>query len=133
MAKVFVFQTCDKDYTNRLVDRLVTKVADGCKWIRETAYPYYNWTFQDTTGSDEEGTARKGNWVCSILRIYDPAEQGESGHISDINILLSPINLTDIPALRCMSRTNLRSTSMCIRTQCGDAKTWFLSGYYRSK
>lgn len=63
------------------------------------------------------------------LHICIPAEQGESGHISDINILLSLISLIDIPTLRCMSRIfgneADNQTSMCIRTQRGDAKSGF--------
>ena len=82
MAKVFVFQTCDKDYTNRLVDRLVTNVKDGYEWIRKEAYPYYNWSFQTTCGEDVEEPSQEMAEYYHILKMIGKDKEGnECCHI----------------------------------------------------
>ena len=43
--------------------------------------------------------------VCKYTCTFIAREQGESGHISEINILPSLISLVDIPTLRCMSKS----------------------------
>lgn len=76
MAKVFVFQTCNKSGENRLVDRLVTKAKDGYKWIKETAYPYYTWTFQDTTGSEIEEPSEEMAEYYHIFKMIGKDKKG---------------------------------------------------------
>lgn len=55
---------------------------------------------------DDEGGRGTNGLVCKYTCTCTASEQGESGHISDLNILPSLINLVDIPALRCMSKQN---------------------------
>jgi hypothetical protein len=88
MAKVFVFQTCDKSGDHRLVDRLVTNVADGYKWVKEV-YPWYKWYFKDTTGSEIEEPSQEMAEYYHILWMIGKDQKDRDAH----HILIEHRNL----------------------------------------